>query len=148
MWAGMSQRFLDSTQNQMSLAMLLHVCRRVPAILPCSFRSASLKQSPQYRTDIWRNATIQCCLVYTFRPRNSASPSNQITTSKIAKLAGEKYRRPKVVPFSAALAADIAAIGFGEAKNPELAARGPPGSHFTQISHSSGVINYDFQSGV
>ena len=38
------------------------------------------------------------------------------------KVGGKKYCRPKVVPFPAALEVDIAAIGFGEAKNPELAA--------------------------
>ena len=38
------------------------------------------------------------------------------------KAGGKKYCRPKLVPFSAALAADVAAIGFGEAKNPEFAA--------------------------
>ena len=38
------------------------------------------------------------------------------------KVGGKKYRRPKVVPFPTALGADTAAIGFGEAKNPELAA--------------------------
>ena len=38
------------------------------------------------------------------------------------KVGGKNYCRPKVFPFPAALAADIAAIGFGEAKNPELVA--------------------------
>ena len=39
------------------------------------------------------------------------------------KVGGKKYRRPKVVdPFPEALANGIAAIGFGDATNPELAA--------------------------
>ena len=52
------------------------------------------------------------------------------------KVGGKKYCRPKVVPrslkraffkllgspFPAALAVDMAAIGFGDARNPELAA--------------------------
>ena len=38
------------------------------------------------------------------------------------KVGGKKYCHPKVVPFPAALAADMAAIGFGDARNPELAA--------------------------
>ena len=40
------------------------------------------------------------------------------------KVGGKKYCRPKVVPFPAALAADMAAIGFGDARNPEFAAWG------------------------
>ena len=38
------------------------------------------------------------------------------------KVCGKKYCRPKVVPFPAVLAADMAATGFGDARNPELAA--------------------------
>ena len=38
------------------------------------------------------------------------------------KVGGKKYCRPKVVPLPAALAADTAAIGFGDGRNPELAA--------------------------
>ena len=40
------------------------------------------------------------------------------------QVGGKKYCRPKVVPFPAALAADMAAIGFEDARNPELAAWG------------------------
>ena len=40
------------------------------------------------------------------------------------KVGGKKYYCPKVVPFPAALAADMAATGFEEAENPELAAWG------------------------
>ena len=41
------------------------------------------------------------------------------------KVGGKKYCRPKVVPFSPSLglAVDIVVIGFGDARNPELAAR-------------------------
>ena len=38
------------------------------------------------------------------------------------KVGGKKYGRPKIVPFPAALAADMAAIGFGDTRNPQLAA--------------------------
>ena len=35
-------------------------------------------------------------------------------------MGGKKHCSPKVVTFPAALAVDVAAIGFGEAENPEL----------------------------
>ena len=53
----------------------------------------------------------------------------------VTKVAGKKYCRPKVIPFPASLANDIAAIGFGEAKNPELAAW-VVARHFTVFTSS------------
>ena len=52
------------------------------------------------------------------------SPSNQITASKVTnfKLAGKSIVVLISSPFPAALALDMAAIGFGDGRNPELAA--------------------------
>ena len=52
------------------------------------------------------------------------------------KVGGKKYRRPKVVLSQRPLANGIAAIGFGDATNPELAACCQSCSRDCAIGHS------------
>ena len=109
---------LTGLLSRSQTARFLTCCRAASVLPPWNIRckiEPQIKELHPDRTDIWRNVTIECCLVYTFPPRNSVSPSNQVMASKVTKSAGK-------LPFPAALTADIAPIGFGEAKNPDFAA--------------------------
>ena len=83
--------------------------------------------------------------VWCIHSRREVVPHN-LMSKQGYKVVEKKYCRPKVVPFPAALAADIAAIGFGEAKYPEVAACAflkRPWSfllvHAASISYSRGI---------
>ena len=54
--------------------------------------------------------------------RREIMPPHPIRLRQTTLKSWREYCRPKIVPFPAALAADMAVIGFREAENPELAA--------------------------
>ena len=86
----------------------------VKGILQCSFRSDSVKRHSNRELifGVKLQFSVVRCII--FPPRNSAALPNQITASEVTKLAEKSTCRLKVVPFSAALAADTAAVGFRE----------------------------------
>ena len=65
---------------------------------------------------------LQFSVVWCIHSRPEIVLTIQSDNGKQGYKVGGKNYCPKVVPFPAALAADMAATGFGDARNPELAA--------------------------
>ena len=92
---------------------------------------------------------LQFNVVWCIRSRREIVLTIQSDNGKQGyKVGGKKYRRPKVSPFPEAPANGIAAIGFGEATNPELAAWHRPIHFSLQWYRRLGTPFFKFCDGI
>ena len=99
-------------------------CQRQDAHVPCC-RAASVLPpwNSRCKIELIFGVMLQFNVVWCIRSRREIVLTIQSDNGKQGyKVGGKNYRRPKVVLSQRPLRTGIAAIGFGDATNPELAA--------------------------